>query len=124
MQLLYIGLGGAVGSMARYLLSGSVYALVGRSLPFGTLAVNVLGSFALGLLMELGLRSTVLPPGLKLALTVGFMGGFTTFSTFSYETFRLLEEGSYLQGGLNILLNVLVCLVFVGAGIALARQLN
>jgi len=124
MQLIYIGLGGAAGSMARYRLSGWVYALFGRVLPWGTFAVNLLGSLLLGLLMELGLRGDLLSPGLRLALTVGFMGGFTTFSTFSYETFRPLEEGSYLQAGLNILLNVLVCLISVAMGIALARQMN
>jgi CrcB protein len=58
-----------------------------------------------------------------MGLTVGFMGGFTTFSTFSYETIRLMEDGSFLQAGANVLLNVLVCLVFAGIGIFLARQL-
>lgn len=123
MQLVYIGVFGALGCMSRYAVSGWVYSLAGRTLPFGTLAVNVLGSFFLGLFMEEGLRSSMLSSEMRIGLTVGFMGGFTTFSTFSFETVRLLEEGSFLQAGANILLNVLVCVVFAFLGIYLARQL-
>ena len=123
MQILYIGILGGLGCLARYLVSGLTYQLCGRGLPYGTLAVNVIGSFLLGLIMEGSLRSTLLSPELRMGLTVGFMGGFTTFSTFSYETLRLLEEGSFLQAGANILLNVVVCLVFAAFGFFLARQL-
>lgn len=123
MQLLYIGLFGGLGCVARFLVSGWTYALVGKGLPYGTLTVNVLGSFLLGLLMVFGLRSTLLSPELRIGLTVGFMGGFTTFSTFSYETMRLLEEGSLWQAGANIVLNVSICLLFVMLGMLLARQL-
>ncbi|PLX86484.1 MAG: fluoride efflux transporter CrcB [Desulfuromonas sp.] len=123
MQIFYIGLFGALGCLGRYFLSGWTYTLVGRGLPYGTLAVNVLGSFLLGLVMEGSLRSTLFSPGLRMGITVGFMGGFTTFSTFSYETVRLLEEGSLVQAGANVLLNVTVCIVFAGLGILLARQL-
>jgi CrcB protein len=86
--------------------------------------VNVAGSFLLAALMTFGLRSTLLPPDLRIGLTVGFMGGFTTFSTFSYETLRLLEDGSVWQAGINILLNVAVCLVFALLGVFVARQLT
>lgn len=123
MQLLYIGIFGGLGCVARFLLSGWTYALMGRGLPYGTLTVNVLGSFLLGLLMTFGLRSTLLSPELRIGLTVGFMGGFTTFSTFSYETMKLMEEGSLWQAGANIVLNVAVCLLFVLLGMQLARQL-
>jgi len=123
MQILWIGLFGGLGCVARYLVSGWVYTLVGRALPYGTLMVNIGGSFLLGFLMTFGLRSTVLPVGLRVGLTVGFMGGFTTFSTFSYETLKLVEEGSLMQAGTNVVLNVLLCLVFVAAGMMLARQL-
>jgi len=122
MQLLYIGLCGACGCLARYFVSGWTYRLTGTALPFGTLAVNVLGSFLIGLIMEGSLRTTLLPPELRVGLTVGFLGGFTTFSTFSYETFRLLEEGSLLQAGGNILLNVCICVLGAWCGIVLARQ--
>lgn len=122
MQLVYIGLFGACGCLARYFVSGWTYRLFGTALPFGTLAVNVVGSFLIGLIMEGSLRSTLLTPELRVGLTVGFLGGFTTFSTFSYETFRLLEEGSLLQAGGNILLSVCVCVVGAWLGIVLARQ--
>jgi CrcB protein len=123
MQLVYIAGFGALGCLSRFFVSGWVYALVGRGLPYGTLAVNVVGSLLLGLVMEGSLRSALLPPDLRMGITTGFMGGFTTFSTFSYETMRLLEEGSFVAAGANILLNVLVCVVFAGLGIFLARQI-
>ncbi|HEX9777926.1 MAG TPA: fluoride efflux transporter CrcB [Geopsychrobacteraceae bacterium] len=122
MQLLYIGIFGGLGCVARFLVSGWTYALFGRGLPYGTLAVNVIGSFLLGLLIVFGLRSTLLSPELRIGLTVGLMGGFTTFSTFSYETARLLEEGSLWQAGANVILNVFICLLFALLGMHLARQ--
>ena len=122
MQLLYIGIFGGLGCVARFLVSGWTYALFGRGLPYGTLAVNVIGSFLLGLLIVFGLRSTLLSPELRISLTVGLLGGFTTFSTFSYETARLLEEGSLWQAGANIILNVFICLLFALLGMHLARQ--
>ncbi len=123
MKLVYIGLFGAGGCLARYWVSGWAYALAGRGLPYGTLAVNVLGSFLLGLIMEGSLRSSLLSSDLRLGITVGFMGGFTTFSTFSYETVRLIEEGSLVQAGANMLLNVLICVFCAGLGIFAGRQL-
>lgn len=123
MQLLYIGIFGGLGCIARFLASGWTYQLVGRSLPYGTMLVNVVGSFLLGFLMTFGIRSTLLPPELRIGISVGFMGGFTTFSTFSYETIKLLEEGSLWQAGANIVLNILLCLFFALLGILLARQL-
>ena len=123
MQLFYIGIFGGLGCVARFLASGWTHQLFGRSLPYGTLLVNVLGSFLLGLLLTCGVRSPLLSPELRLGLGVGFMGGFTTFSTFSFETIMLLEEGSFWQAGVNILLNVVLCLAFALLGAWLARQL-
>ncbi len=123
MQILYIGLFGGLGCVARYLASNLTYQVMGRSLPYGTLLVNVVGSFLLGLLMTLGLRSAIIPAQVRIGLTVGFMGGFTTFSTFSYETLRLLEEGSLWQAGANVLLNIVLCLVSALAGAVVARSL-
>jgi CrcB protein len=123
MKILYLGVFGGMGCVARYWVSGWIYALAGKTLPYGTLAVNVAGSLLLGLVMEGSLRSTLLSPDLRFGLTVGFLGGFTTFSTFSYETVRLLEEGSVVAAGANILLNVSVCIVAALVGIYLARQM-
>ena len=122
MQVFYLGLFGAFGCVTRYLVSGWIYNVFGRTLPYGTLAVNILGSFLLGLLMEGSMRSTLLSPELRVGLTVGFMGGFTTFSTFSYETVRLLEDGSFIAAGTNIILNVVICVLMAACGIFLARQ--
>ncbi|PLY00506.1 MAG: fluoride efflux transporter CrcB [Desulfuromonas sp.] len=123
MQVIYIGVFGGLGCIARFLVSGWTYQLFGRGLPYGTLMVNVLGSFLLGLLMTLGVRSTLFPPAVRVGMTVGFMGGFTTFSTFSYETLRLIEDGSVLQAGVNIVLNLVVCLLAALLGVVLGRYL-
>jgi CrcB protein len=114
---------GALGCLSRYFLSGWVYALLGRNFPYGTFVVNIAGAFIIGFLMEFGLRSLLLPPTLRVGLTVGFLGGLTTFSTFSYETFRLLEEGNFVTASANVLLSVLVCLLFTWVGITAARYL-
>jgi fluoride exporter len=114
----------AGGGLTRYYLSGWVYSLLGRAFPYGTFVVNVIGAYFIGLVMELGLRSTAIPDTLRLGLTVGFMGGLTTFSTFSYETFGLLEDGQFLMAFVNILASVLVCLVFTWLGIVTIRTLS
>lgn len=118
--LLIAGFGGA-GCVARYYLSGWVQNMVVRNFPHGTLFVNVLGAFLVGLIMEFGMRSTALPVSLRTGLTIGFLGGLTTFSTFSYETFRLLEEGAFLVAVMNVFTSVIVCLFFTWLGIHTAR---
>lgn len=119
-RLAWVCLGGAAGSGTRYLLAGWVQRLAGAGFPAGTLAVNLLGSFALGLLMPIGLRTDLFSPSVRLALTTGLMGGFTTYSTFSYETMSLLQEGAWSRAGANVLATVLGCLVasFLGYGLA------
>ncbi len=114
---------GALGCVARYYVSGWLYELFGRGLPYGTFAVNILGAFLLGLVMEFGVRSALLPVSLRTGLAIGFLGGFTTFSTFSYETFRLLEEGNFFVATANVLVSVIVCLLFTWLGIHAARVL-
>jgi len=121
--VLYIALFGALGCLARYFLSGWVYDLIGTALPYGTFAVNVAGAFLIGLVMEFSLRSTVVSPELRVGLTIGFLGGFTTFSTFSYETFRLLESAQLPQALANVLLSVTACLAFTLLGIVAARHI-
>lgn len=120
--LLIAGLG-ALGCVTRYYLSGWTYDLFGRSFPYGTFAVNILGAFAIGLIMEFGMRSTLLPANLRIGLTIGFLGGLTTFSTFSYETFKLLEDGELFMATTNVLVSVVVCLTFTWLGIHTARYL-
>ena len=118
-----IALFGAAGCLARYFLSGWVYQLLGKGFPYGTLVVNLIGAFLIGLVMEFSLRSALIPPMLRISLTIGFLGGFTTFSTFSFETIRLLEEGAYLIALGNVLISVVVCLACTWLGIVVARSL-
>ena len=121
--VLYIAICGALGCLARYFLSGWVYDLFGRAFPYGTFAVNIVGAFCIGLIMEFSLRSALISPQLRIGLTIGFLGGLTTFSTFSYETFRLLEDGELLIASANVLFSVMTCLVFTWLGIIAARAL-
>lgn len=87
------------------------------------MVVNTLGAFLIGLVMEFSLRSALISSNLRIGLTIGFLGGFTTFSTFSYETFKLLEEGQFLTAFINAAASVFLCLLFTWAGIIVARQL-
>jgi fluoride exporter len=119
--VLYIGCAGFLGAVSRYVVGGLVYRYLGSALPYGTLAVNVIGSLLLGCLMEFTLRSALIPGELRMAVGVGFLGAFTTFSTFSYETFRLFEEGSVFLATFNIASNLLLCLIAVWIGIVIAR---
>lgn len=120
-RFLWICLGGAAGTGARYLLSGWTLKTFGPSFPFGTLAVNVLGSLLLAGLMYVGVETTSLPPALRLALTTGVMGGFTTYSTFSYETMKYLQGGAWGFAVLNVVVTVVGCLAACFAGWAMAR---
>ena len=121
--IITIAIFGGLGCLTRYYLSAWVYNLLGRSFPYGTFAVNILGAFLIGFVMEFSLRSTLIPANLRTGLTVGFMGGLTTFSTFSYETLRLLEDGEFFMASLNITISVIVCLAFTWLGIATAKAL-
>lgn len=114
----------AGGGLSRYYLSSGVYALLGRTFPYGTFVVNIVGAYLIGLVMELGLRSTVLSDTWRLGLTVGFLGGLTTFSTFSYETFKLLEDGQFLLAAVNVLASVFICLLCTWLGIVTIRALS
>lgn len=114
----------AAGGLARYYLSGWFYSLLGRGFPCGTLAVNIIGAYFIGLIMEMGMRSTIIPDTLRVGLTVGFLGGFTTFSTFSYETFKLLEDGQFGTAFANILASVALCLLVTWLGIMTVRTIS
>jgi CrcB protein len=122
-QFLWICLGGAVGTGARYPLSGWMLTSLGSSFPFGTLAVNVIGSFLIVVLMIAGTEAQVMSPTVRLTLTAGVLGGFTTYSAFSYETLEYLREAAWWTGALNVLANVFGCLAASGLGFATARWL-
>ncbi|MBJ6726518.1 fluoride efflux transporter CrcB [Geomesophilobacter sediminis] len=122
-QIALIAVFGALGCLARYFVSGWVYDLLGRSFPYGTFAVNIIGAFLIGFIMEFSLRSALVSPSLRVALTIGFLGGLTTFSTFSFETFRLIEDGALLIAFGNIMASVLACLLCTWIGIMAARAL-
>jgi CrcB protein len=122
-RFLWICAGGAVGTGARYLASIWAARLLGPAFPYGTLAVNVGGSFLLGAIMHLGLVTQTLPPTLRLVLATGVMGGFTTYSTFNYETMQYFQEGAWAMGALNITATLVLCLVAGALGLAGARWL-
>jgi fluoride exporter len=122
-RLLWICLGGAIGTGARYLLSGWLLRILGPGFPYGTLAVNTLGSFLLGVLMQVALSTESFPPTLRLTLTTGVIGGFTTYSTFNYETLQLFQEGAWLLGLGNLGITVAACLAAGGLGLVVGRLL-
>ena len=119
----WICLGGAVGTGARYLLSGLALAALGTAFPWGTLAVNLLGSFLLGAIMHVGLVTAVLSPTLRLTLTTGVMGGFTTYSSFNYETIRQIQDGAWPTALAYVAATLLGCLAAGWAGVVLARSI-
>jgi CrcB protein len=122
-RLLWVTLGSAIGGALRYVISQLALALLGSSFPYGTLAVNLVGSFLIGLIMHLGLSSTLVSPTLRLFLTSGVMGGLTTYSAFNYETLALLREASWEVGLMNVVVTVAGCLAAGVAGLALGRTL-
>lgn len=124
-RLLYVGAGGFIGSALRYVISLYAPRLYENNLCTGTLIVNVVGAFLIGFVLELGLclEPARLSPELRLFLTTGIMGGFTTFSTFSYESVSLLSAGKYRLGLFNIFLNLALSLGGVVAGQYLARRI-
>ena len=120
--LFFLAVGGAAGTLARYGLGGLLQP-AGSTFPWGTLVVNVTGSFALGFLMRWLLGSGVATPELRAALTVGFCGAFTTMSTFSYETIALLEDGQSLRAAAYVAGTLGASLVGVFSGLALGGRL-
>ena len=118
----YVAVGGAAGSVLRFLLSGLIQRAAPVGFPSGTLIVNITGSLLLGLLMSYMLGSGVGSPPVRALLITGFCGGYTTFSTFSYETITLLEDGDWRRAALYASLSLVCSLVAVWLGIAAGRQ--
>jgi len=122
--ILWIGLGGFLGANARYWLGLWLANRLGTVFPYGTLAANALGSFTLAFLLTLATGRVSAPPGVRLFLAIGFLGGFTTFSSFSYETLRLLEQNDWGMALLNIAANTGLGLLGAFLGIIAARWLQ
>jgi len=122
-RLAWVCLGSALGGGARYLISQAALILLGSSFPYGTLTVNVTGSYLIGLIMHVGLNSTLISPTLRIFLTTGVMGGLTTYSTFNYETLGFVAEGDWHLGALNFAATSLVCLIAGVLGLASGQAL-
>jgi CrcB protein len=114
-NLFFVALGGSIGAVFRYLISILMIQLFGSSFPFGTLVVNIIGSFLMGVIYALGQVSDV-SPELKALVGVGLLGALTTFSTFSNETLLLMQQGDWLKAVTNIALNLCLCLFMVYLG--------
>jgi CrcB protein len=119
---LAVGAGGAVGSVLRYTLTNAVVRAVGTAFPYGTVLVNVIGSFVIGILYVWLMERMGARPELRAFLIVGVLGGFTTFSSFSLETVTLLMQESYTKAVANVVVSVLLCVGCTWLGIQLARQ--
>jgi CrcB protein len=119
----YVAVGSAIGGASRYMLGLAVQQRVGGGFPVGTLIINITGSLLLGFLMRAAFASTNLTPEVRAFLTTGLCGGYTTFSTFSYETAGLLESGQYGRAGLYIVLSIVLSLAATFVGFALAQSM-
>lgn len=122
MRITLIAIFGAIGTLSRYGLQGLVQQRAGITFPAGTLVVNLLGCFLLGFLGQLTLNRMLIPPDWRVGMTIGFFGGFTTFSTFGWETIKMLEDGEWARAGVYVGASVLVGLVLAFLGIHLANR--
>ncbi len=122
-QALAIAAGGALGALLRFWGANWVYSLLGRAFPYGTLAVNVLGSLVMGFCYIWLVERSTLGPEWRALVMVGLLGAFTTFSTFSIETINLLEGGEVSKALLNMLLSVVLCVFAAWLGLVAGRQL-
>jgi CrcB protein len=120
---LWICLGAVIGASARYFLSGYVARHFSAVFPYGTLLINITGSLVLGFFLIYSTERVLLDPRWRLLVAVGFCGSYTTFSSYAFESFALLEQGQWLLTGLNIVTSNVLCLLAVLAGAALARGL-
>ena len=123
MILLYIAVGSAAGGVLRYLLGGVIQRATGGTFPVGTLLINISGSFLLGLIYRYSADSAAISAEMRAMLTIGLCGGYTTFSSFSYESIRLIEDGQFSRALLYVLLSVVLCLAGTALGIVAGREL-
>lgn len=122
-NLIAIAIGGSLGAVMRYLTSTSVHRLFGTDFPYGTLTVNVVGSLLMGFISILLLERLMVAEFWRPIIMIGFLGAFTTFSTFSMETFNLIEAGDMAKAFINVSINVFLCLGATWLGIIAGRQL-
>jgi CrcB protein len=122
-QTLAIAGGGAIGALLRFWISNGVHALLGRDFPYGTLTVNVLGSLIMGLCYVLLVERMSAGPEWRAFIIIGVLGAFTTFSTFSMETFNLIEAGQLFKAVANVMLSVVVCVLAAWLGVLAGRQI-
>jgi fluoride exporter len=120
-MLWYIAVGSALGGVSRYLLGGLIQRLLDTTFPAGTLVVNVTGSFLLGVFLRYAMDTPTLTPELRAFLTIGLCGGYTTFSTFSYESVALLEEGDWTRAAIYVTLSLVLSFLAMVLGFAAAR---
>jgi len=120
-RFLLVCLGGAAGTAARYLFGGWAQRVLGAGFPYGTLGVNLIGSFLIAIIMHLGLEKGMISADLRVVLTTGVMGGFTTYSSFNFETMRLFQEGSPGLGLSNVGVTLAGCLITGGLGLLVGR---
>ena len=118
----WVALGSAVGGVARFLLGDVIQRWSGSSFPLGTLVINVTGSILLGVIMRYALQTPAVTPEARAFLAIGLCGGYTTFSTFSYETAKLLEDGDWLRAALYVSTSVVLAVTGMFLGFALARR--
>jgi fluoride exporter len=123
MTLVGIAVGGAAGAVARYLVDTWVTERTGGAFPWGTLLINLSGAFILGLLATLAIERSVLPSSIRPPLMIGFLGAYTTFSTWMLESWRLAEQGAWVGAAFDIVGSVVLGIIAVGAGIALGRSI-
>lgn len=123
LNFLAISLGAIIGANARYLISQSAARLLGPVFPYGTLFINVVGSFIVGFFLIWTSERALVDPRWRLLVVVGFCGGFTTFSSYAYETLAYFEQGHWLLLATNVLANNLLCLIAALVGVGLARVL-
>ena len=121
MQVIAIALGGALGALSRYFVVGLVTDWLGKEFPYGTLFVNIAGSFLMGILYVVVVQKMHVSPELKSILMVGFLGAFTTFSTFSLEAFNFISQGLLLNAVTYVLSSVILCILALWAGVSLAK---
>lgn len=122
-DILVISLGAIVGANARWIISRYAARVLGPTFPYGTLFINVAGSFVVGFFMIWATERVLIDPRWRLLVVVGFCGSFTTFSSFAFETMSLFEQGQWLLMGMNFFSNNLLCLGAALAGMAVARAL-